>query len=42
MEEIKNNHQVYTTQEVIEEVKNKPEVKDNSQVYTTQQGIEEI
>ena len=36
MEEIKNNPQVYTTQEGIEEIKNNP------QVYTTQEGIEEI
>ena len=36
MQEIKNNPQVYTTQEGIEEIKN------NSQVYTTQEGIKEI
>ena len=36
MREIKNNPQVYTTQEGIEEIKNNP------QVYTTQKGIEEI
>ena len=33
MQEIKNNPQVYTTQEGIEEIKNNP------QVYTTQEGI---
>ena len=33
---IKNNPQVYTTQEGIEEIKNNP------QVYTTQEGKEEI
>ena len=32
MQEIKNNPQVYTTQEGIEEIKNNP------QVYTTQEG----
>ena len=36
MQEIKNNPQVYTTQEGIEEIKNNP------QVYTTKEGIEEI
>ena len=36
MQEIKNNPQVYTTQEGIEEIKNKP------QVYTTQEGMQEI
>ena len=36
MQEIKNNPQVYTTQEGIEEIKNNP------QVYTTQEGIREI
>ena len=33
---IKNNPQVYTTKEGLEEIKNNP------QVYTTQEGIEEI
>ena len=33
---IKNNPQVYTTQEGIEEIKNNP------QVYTTQEGMQEI
>ena len=33
---IKNNHQVYTTQEGIEKIKNNP------QVYTTQEGMQEI
>ena len=33
---IKNNPQVYTTKEGIEEIKNNP------QVYTTQEGKEEI
>ena len=36
MQEIKNNPQVYTTQEGIEQIKSNP------QVYTTQKGIEEI
>ena len=36
MQEIKNNPQVYTTQEGIEEIKNNP------QVYTTQEGMQEI
>ena len=36
MQEIKNNPQVYTTQEGIEVIKNNP------QVYTTHEGIEEI
>ena len=36
MQEIKNNLQVYTTQQGIEETNNNP------QVYTTQEGIEEI
>ena len=36
MQEIKNNPQVYTTQEGIGEIKNNP------QVYTTQEGREEI
>ena len=36
MQEIKNNPQVYTTQEGIEVIKNNP------QVYATQEGIEEI
>ena len=36
MQEIKNNPQVYTTQEGMQEIKNNP------QVYTTQEGIEEI
>ena len=36
MYKIKNNLQVYTTQEGIEVIKNNP------QVYTTQEGIEEI
>ena len=36
MQEIKNNPQVYTTQEGIEEINN------NFQVYTTQEGIEEL
>ena len=36
MQEIKNNPQVYTTQESIEEIKSNP------QVYTTKEGIEEI
>ena len=36
MREIKNNPQVYTTQEGIGEIKNNP------QVYTTQEGKEEI
>ena len=36
MQEIKNNPQVYTTQEGIEEIKNKP------QVNTTQEGMQEI
>ena len=34
MEEIKNNPQVYTTQEGLEEIENNP------QVYTTQEGKE--
>ena len=51
MQEIKNNPQVYTTQESIEEIKNNPRVyyprgyrRDWKylQVYTTQEGIEEI
>ena len=33
MREIKNNPQVYTTQESIEQI------KDNPQVYTTQEGM---
>ena len=33
---IKNNPNVYTTQEGMEEIKNNP------QLYTTQEGIEEI
>ena len=33
MQEIKNNPQVYTTQEGIEQIKSNP------QVYTTQKGI---
>ena len=36
MQEIKNNPQVYTTQECTEEIKNNP------QVYTIQEGIEQI
>ena len=36
MHKIKNNLQVYTTQEDIEVIKN------NRQVYTTQEGIEVI
>ena len=36
MQEIKNNPQVYTTQEGIEEIKNNP------QVHTTQEGMQEI
>ena len=36
MQEIKNNPQVYTTQEGIEQIKRNP------QVYTTQKGIKEI
>ena len=36
MQEIKNNPQLYTTQEGIEQIKSNP------QVYTTQKGIEEI
>ena len=36
MQEIKNNPQVYTTQEGTEEIKNNP------QVYTTQEGMQEI
>ena len=36
MQEIKNNPQVYTTQEGIEVIKNNP------QVYTTQEGMQEI
>ena len=36
IEEIKNNLQVYITQEGMEEIKNNP------QVYTTQKGLEEI
>ena len=36
MQEIKNNPQVYTTQEGIGEIKNNP------QVYTTQEGMQEI
>ena len=36
MQEIKNNPQVSTTQEGIEQIKSNP------QVYTTQKGIEEI
>ena len=36
MQEIKNNPQVYTTQEGIEQIKSNP------QVYTTQKGIKEI
>ena len=35
MQEIKNNPQVYTTQEGIGEIKNNP------QVYTTQEGMQE-
>ena len=52
MEEIKNNTQVYTTQEGMEEIKKKPlgmhyprgygRDKNNPQVYNTQWGIEEI
>ena len=36
MEPIKNNPQVYTTQE------GKQEIKNNPQVYTTQEGKQEI
>ena len=36
MQEIKNNPQLYTTQDGIEKVKNNP------QVYTTQKGMQEI
>ena len=36
MQDIKNNPQVYTTQEGIEQIKSNP------QVYTTQKGIKEI
>ena len=36
MQEIKNNPQVYTTQEGIGQIRNNP------QVYTTQEGTEEI
>ena len=36
MQEIKNNAQVYTTQEGIKQIKSNP------QVYTTQKGIKEI
>ena len=36
MQQIKNNPQIYTTQEGIEVIKNNP------QVYTTQEGIEKI
>ena len=36
MQEIKNNPQLYTTQDSIEKVKNNP------QVYTTQKGMQEI
>ena len=36
MQEIKNNPQVYTTQEGIEQIKSNPHV------YTTQKGIKEI
>ena len=49
---IKNNPQVYTTQEGMQEIKNNPqvyttqegigEIKNNPQVYTTQEGIGEI
>ena len=52
MQEIKNNPQVYTTQEGIEEIKNNPqvyttqegmqEIKNNPQVYTTQESMQEI
>ena len=52
MQEIKNNPQVYTTQEGMQEIKNNPqvyttqegieEIKSNPQVYTTHEGIEEI
>ena len=50
--EIKNDPQVYTTQEGIEEIKNTPqvyttqegkeEIKNNPLVYAIQEGIEEI
>ena len=36
MQKIKNNLQVYTTQQGIEETNNNP------QVYTTQEGMQEI
>ena len=36
MQEIKNNPQLYTTEDGIEKVKNNP------QVYTTQKGMQEI
>ena len=36
MQKIKNNPQLYTTQDGIEKVKNNP------QVYTTQKGMQEI
>ena len=51
-EELRNNPQVYTTQEGIGEIKSNPqvyttqegieEIKSNPQVYTTQEGIGEI
>ena len=50
--EVKNNTQIYTTQEGIEQIKNNPQVytcqegieqiKNNPQVYTCQEGIEQI
>ena len=45
MQEIKNNPQVYTTQEGMQEIKNNPqlqEIKTNPQAYTTQENIEQI
>ena len=49
---IKNNPQVYATQEGMQEIKNNPqvyttqegieEIKNNPQVYTTQEGMQEI
>ena len=52
MHKIKNNPQVYTTQEGIEDIKNSSSGKhyprgyakdlNNSQVYTTQEGMQEI
>ena len=49
---IKNNPQIYTTQEGMQEIKNNPhvdttqegigQIKNNPQVHTTQEGMQEI